>query len=382
MTNQHASNQGLRIEILDGKNVLDTLKPAWTELCGRAAAHDCSQTFYWAVHAWAYAARRGGCRLRILVGRDRGRLVLVWPLVVRGHGPWRLADCLGSTSEYRDVLVEQNPASHEWIDAAWRVISAQLGVDLVRCVSIRADAAVSSLLKEHAAAAVWRSPTLFIPIERWPNWQIASQGMTAKSRRELRRCRRRLSDCGQVTIQVLDHQEEVERALAWLFAHKRAWARRKGVRIDWLPSEAYQTFLTGVAKDALRAGHLLFGVLKLDGKILAGLLSFVAGSRMELYMMSYDREWGSYGPGRMLLNEMINLAFERRLRAVDFRSGLESFKRDFMTDKTQMNNYMVSCSRWGACYTAWLRSPLRAAIKSGYQALPAAVRDAMRRRRQ
>lgn len=377
MVKQCTSNQGLTFEIFEGREGLDGLEVEWTALCGRAAAHHCSQTFYWAVHAWAYAARRGGCRLRILVGRDQGRLVLVWPLVVRSHGPWRLADCLGSTYEYRDVLVEQNPASREWIDAAWRVIAARLGVDLVRCVSIRPDAAVSSLLKEQAAAAVWRSPTLFIPIERWPNWQIASQGMTAKSRRELRRCRRRLSDCGQVTIQVLDDQEEVERALTWLFVHKRAWARRKGVRIDWLQSEAYQTFLTGIAKDALRAGHLLFGVLKLDGKILAALLSFVAGSRMELYMMSYDREWGSYGPGRLLLNEMINLAFERRFRAVDFRSGLESFKRDFMTDKARWNNYMVPCSRWGACYTAWLRSLLRAAIKSGYQALPAAVQDAM-----
>ncbi len=100
---------------------------------------------------------------------------------------------------------------------------------------------------------------------------------------------------------------------------------------------------------------------------------------MELYMMSYDREWGSYGPGRLLLNEMINLAFERRLRAVDFKAGLESFKRDFMTVETRKNYYMVPCSQWGACYTAWLRSPLRAAI---YQALPAAVQDAMRRRRQ
>ena len=84
----------------------------------------------------------------------------------------------------------------------------------------------------------------------------------------------------------------------------------------------------------------------------------------------------------MLLEEMVKLAFERRLSRVDFRIGLEPYKREYSVDEIQMSTYVVPCSRWGACYTAWLRSPLRPAIRSGYRVLPTAVQDAMRRRRQ
>ena len=114
MAKQCTFYQGLTIEILEGQEGLDSLEVDWTALCERVAAYHCSQTFYWAVHAWRYVARRGGCRLRILVGRNQGRLALVWPLVIRRHGLWSLADWLGSTYEYRDVLVEQNPVSEEW----------------------------------------------------------------------------------------------------------------------------------------------------------------------------------------------------------------------------------------------------------------------------
>lgn len=380
MTKSCDSHHGLCIEILDGKNALDALEPEWTELCGRAAEHHCSQTIYWARHAWTYVSRHGGCRLRVVVGREQGRLVLVWPLVIRNHLAWRQADWLGSGNEYRDVLVDRDLAHSEWIDAAWRVITGRLGVDLVRCPAIRPEAAVASLLRQQAAAAVWQAPALYIPIDQWPDWQTASRGMNSKLRRELRRRRRRLSERGHVIFRALDDLAQVERAVSWLIAQKRAWAQRKTMRIGRLQSSAYEHFLTGVARDALRVGHLLLGVLELDGKILAAQLSFVAGSRMELYMISYDREWKSYGPGLLLLNEMIALSFEEQLRTVDFRTGLEAFKHNFLSEQTGTNEYIVPCSRWGACYVVWRRSPLRAAIKSGYRALPTAVQGALKSR--
>ncbi len=373
-------DQDLQIEILDGDAALDGLKSEWMDLSERARKHFCSQTFYWATHAWKHAARRGGCRLRILVGRDRGRLVLIWPLVIRRWLAWREADWLGAGYEYRDVLVERSPFAGQWIGAAWDVIKTGLGVDLVSCPSIRSDAAVFPILKQEASAALLYAPVLFIAVHRWPNWDSYQKSMRAKFCRDQRRRLRRLSELGHVAFEVVDGSEEVEALIGWLVTRKLAWARRKGLALLWLESEAYQSFLSGVAKDALRSGDLLLGTLKLNDQVLAALLAFVCGTRMELYLMAYDREWRSYGPGRLIFEEMVRWAFDKQLSVVDFRTGVEPFKYDFTSDETRRIDCFVPCSFWGTCYVTWRGSAIRSIIERCYRALPAGAQRALKAR--
>lgn len=364
----------LQIEIVRGDEALDVLKSEWMELSTRAREHFCSQTFYWASHAWKHAVARGDCRLSILTGRDQGRLVLVWPFVLRRHLAWQEAEWLGATYEYRDVLVERSPVAGRWIDEAWGFLKTELGADLVSCPSIRPDAAVFPLLNKEASAVRRHWPILFIAADRWPDWDSYRQSLRAKFRRDQQRRRRRLAERGRVALEIAESGEQVDRLMGWLFAQKRAWALRHRLYLPWLESGAYEDFLHAAARDALGSDELWLGALKVNDQILAVQLAFVCRSRMELYMITYDRAWRSYGPGRLMLEEAVKWAFDNKISVVDFRTGLEPFKYGFANDETWRTDHLVPCGRWGACYVAWRRSVVRGVIARMHAALPAGVR--------
>jgi len=368
----------LQIELHHGVGALDDLESEWIALSARAREHFCSQTYYWACHAWELAAKRGNCRLAILTGRDHGRLVLIWPLLIRRRLVWREAEWLGSGYEYRDVLVDHNPDAVRWVGQAWHFAKTELGVDLLSCPSIRPDAAIFPMLKQEPVVTRWRTPVLFVAARRWPDWAHYRQGQRAKFRRGQQRRRRRLAERGQVVFEVAADGDQVDELMVWLFRQKREWARRTGLRLPWLRSDAYEMFLNAAARDAHGAGELMLCALKLDDQVLAAVLAFVCGSRMELYLMAYDRAWRSYGPGLLIFEDAVKWAFERRLAVVDFRSGVEAFKYDFAKDETERCDYVVPCSRWGASYVSWRLSAVRGIISRCYRALPMGVQQTLK----
>ncbi len=61
------------------------LRGDWDDLFRRAANPDVSQSFEWVFAAWEAVARPRSGRLNIVVLRENGRAVLIWPLAVYRH---------------------------------------------------------------------------------------------------------------------------------------------------------------------------------------------------------------------------------------------------------------------------------------------------------
>src|SRR5262249_12099809 len=87
------------------------LEPEWNELFARAGRpHQLFQAYDWLRH-WADHYLDDRTRLSIVVVRQGGRLVMVWPLVaIQRAGLTRLCWMGEPVGQYGDALVEDGPA--------------------------------------------------------------------------------------------------------------------------------------------------------------------------------------------------------------------------------------------------------------------------------
>jgi CelD/BcsL family acetyltransferase involved in cellulose biosynthesis len=370
----------IRFEILDGPKALAALGPQWNELSARAAVRNCSQTFYWAKHSLSYLASQSDARVRVIVGRHDGRVVLILPFVVRDRFIWRQADWLGVGLEYRDILVEEGFQRASWVVAAWEVAKAELDVDLIWCPSMRAESPLMEVLQHETGVAATRFPTRYLPIYQWPSWEAYRRDLRRGYRKNQKRLMRRLGERGKVAFEILASASEVEQTLHWMLAQKRDWFRRRGMGRDWQVSDSYERFITALARDALASGELMLAVLRLSGQNLAADINFVRGPHLELYMTAYDRAWKSFGPGLLALDEIIRWAFKKGLSTVDFRTGNELYKRHFLTNEELVSSFLVPCTESGARYTSWHGSAPRRLVRNAFHRLPPAYQLALKTR--
>jgi len=351
------------------------LEPEWRTLWARLSHthYHYSQSFDWARRGWECVARPNGIRIFAVVGRDRGRAALIWPLMVRRHRAWRTAQWLGSgTSEYGDVLVEPGPAAPSWLAQAWSIIRSRSGIDFVRLDHVRPDAAIAALIPEVPGARSSFARAPYLPLHRWCDWDDYRRTRSRSFRSNQSRRRRRLAERGSVSFQLVETPERVAETLEWIFEQKkRALERGRLDAAAWFGSAAvHRRFLEAIVGDARTAGTLALTALTLDGRIIAADLGFRCGDRLESLIATYDPEWAFYSPGRILLEETVQWCFARGVRVFDMRMGDEGYKYDWTSDEVRVGSHLLPCTVWGRAYAAmsdakrWLEK-LRSTRRAG-----------------
>src|SRR5690242_5067675 len=81
------------------------LETDWNALWNEANAPYVSQSFTWCVLSWKEVARKRGRQLFCVVGRNAGKVVLIWPMRISSQYGLRIISPLGPEgSEYSSVL--------------------------------------------------------------------------------------------------------------------------------------------------------------------------------------------------------------------------------------------------------------------------------------
>ena len=83
-----ASKSVPRFVVIDNSAGLDEVGNEWEALAARHASNlQLFQDYHWNRYWWRYFGDGNEYSLHILTGRENGRLVLVWPLVIKRQGP-------------------------------------------------------------------------------------------------------------------------------------------------------------------------------------------------------------------------------------------------------------------------------------------------------
>lgn len=188
------------------------------------------------------------------------------------------------------------------------------------------------------------------------------RGLSAKTRSNDRRARRRLEREGRVELRAIEPVGQLEPVLAESFAVEAAgWKGRSNKAI--LSSERRARFWRALFERFHRLGGVRFSELRLDGTLIAFSLDVVHEGRLYGLKTSYDERYAFLGPGNVLLMEMIERGFKGDLQAIEMLGPTSPRKERYATearDTVQLRAYRRrpgSLARYGArrWMVPWLR---------------------------
>jgi CelD/BcsL family acetyltransferase involved in cellulose biosynthesis len=109
-------------------------------------------------------------------------------------------------------------------------------------------------------------------------------------------------------------------------------------------------------------------ILKLNDKTISAVLCRISKLRLECVIAAFDPAYGKYGPGQLLLEDILKWAFERRLDC-DFRFGNEPYKQSWAPSTSEALTYQFVNSLRGAAFV-WLKDALLWARRTGTPQVP------------
>jgi ribosomal protein S18 acetylase RimI-like enzyme len=263
----------------------------------------------------------------LLLGQHGGAAVLL-PLL-RGKG-------LRALSNYYSSLYEPactDPAEQAgFIRAAARYLrTLKPRASTITLQPLAEDFAATA--REAFAQAGYWTDTFFC----FGNWtlEVAGRsfaqyhaGLPSQLRSNLERGRGRLDRAGSWSLRIIDKPgPELEDAL-------RDYARIYAA--SWKEPEPHPRFIPGLCRMAAARGWLRLGVLSVAGEPGAAQLWLVKDGTASIYKLAYDERLRRYSPGSLLTAHMMARCIdEDRVRVVDYLTGDDAYKRDWMSHRRE-----------------------------------------------
>jgi CelD/BcsL family acetyltransferase involved in cellulose biosynthesis len=336
-------------EIVSDPARLVSLETEWNDLWRRADRPYAAQGFAWCLAGWRTTGSVRRRRLHVVVMREAGQAVLIWPMTLRRRLAWSVATALGAEgTEYAPVLVESGADEKRRVQAAWSFIRGKSGADIVDVPFARAGSAVEAVLAaDPALCAIHTLASPFVCFDRGASWQDYWRSRSANLRNGCTRRRRRLAEQGSVTIEWVDDMAEYAGLLDWTLAHKGDWMARNNMHNGFLDTPEFRTFMLSSAQGADDGSPgMAMMVLRLDGKPIATKIGSLDGSRFEGFITTYDVAYTGFSPGQIILAECLEWCQAKGLD-YDFRVGDEAYKLHWATGNCAATTFRIASTRWG-----------------------------------
>jgi CelD/BcsL family acetyltransferase involved in cellulose biosynthesis len=306
------------------------LEAEWNELWLKAKG-SFHQSYSVAYHSWTEISAPAGRSLFCVVLRDKGKLVLVFPLVRYRNGPCSMIRPLGpDAAETTDVLVDPQSDYQQNICLAWQTIERQSRVDIIRMPFVRVGSPLGELIKGKRNLGSESDIAPFANLQDQTSWDAYAKIIGANSRQQLNRKRKRLSEMGHfefVEVDPVSDPAYANELMEWMFAQKKIWSERVGKQGPWITSEGYRNFLYNWMTDPGNIQQMRIYAILIDKTPIAMKLASYCVSHMDLIIAAFhsDSQYAKYSPGFVLDEFWMKIVFEKRLN-VDFGAGNEAYK--------------------------------------------------------
>lgn len=348
-------------EIIDSREGLLVLKREWDELWRRSEG-SYFQTFSCCLHSWDVMGGQRR-RLRCLVGREAGVLVLVWPVVTQRRAFWSVARQLGpEAAEFTDVLVADEPGAAQRVAAAWRTLHDDLGVDLIQLPFVKVGSSLDQAVQGRGRVLA-ADPDIapYAHLRGESDWESYSRTLSSSHRKKQRNLRRRLAEQGEVRFEVVKGDDSrCPSLINWMLVHKRQWSERVGKKGAWVFDDRYRDLLVRLVCDPDGVQQFMVFVLWLDDEPIAVKVAAMGRTHVDLVIAGYDATFGKYSPGTRLDEFWIPWILNRGLDC-DFGAGGEHYKMYWSRNNVRATlNYSIAGTPWGVAGSMTQKSVQRA----------------------
>jgi CelD/BcsL family acetyltransferase involved in cellulose biosynthesis len=204
--------------------------------------------------------------------------------------------------------------------ALWDAVKALPDWDLLDFDYVVEDNGID-MLGRYAASDGW-------PVSRIRAWQSLHlsfkslqgetpwlQGTRPKFRSNLRRTRRQLEELGKVTTRHFDTADP-QALKSFYELEASGWKGKQGTAIACDPRT--RRFYDDVARASAEAGLLSLDFLELEGKPIGAHFALQFHGRYCLAKAAYHETYQRYGPGQLLVHEVLSQSRERAIHELDF----------------------------------------------------------------
>ncbi|WP_149336292.1 GNAT family N-acetyltransferase [Neorhizobium sp. P12A] len=289
------------------------------------------QSYSVAYHSWVEISEPAGRSLFCVVVREKGKLVLVSPLVRYRNGPCSMVRPLGpDAAQTTDVLVDPESKYQENLRLAWQAIERLSKVDIVRMPFVKVGSHLDQLINSKRNFASELDIAPFADLQDLKSWDEYAKIIGANSRQQLNRKRKRLSEMGAFEFIEVDPVADPTYAvelMEWMFAQKKIWSERVGKHGPWITSQDYRNFMYKWITDPNNIQMMRIYAIVIDKVPIAMKLASYCLSHMDLIIAAFhsDPKYAKYSPGFVLDEFWMKIVFEKGLN-VDFGAGNEAYK--------------------------------------------------------
>jgi CelD/BcsL family acetyltransferase involved in cellulose biosynthesis len=285
------------------------------------------QSFEWC-HTWMQTVgTRQGVTARIVhISLDDGNVELLLPLQLQRRRAGVLAlGFLGGrqTDHAAPIIYGAAPAKldRQQLWASLKHLLRQSGADVLALRALRAS--VGNLANPLLHKRYNQSTVHTYSLNLSGTWaDFAENRLNSKHRAESRRRWRKLARAGQLQFMVEASGAQAQAITRWLIEHKLAQLPADKARTF----EAGREFLLSITSGQLSEVAARVSALTLDRQVLAAHLGVVWQDSLVGIQTAYDPAWRAYGPGRLLMEHVLQYAFEQQFREFDFSIGDAPYK--------------------------------------------------------
>jgi hypothetical protein len=279
-----------------------------------------------------FAAERGdssGMPVAALLTRNPGRRL-------RKFAPRTLHGLTNFyTSFYAPLVSRSNPSPSALETLVRSICTAKPSWDAVDLKWLDSKAPVFGELQQafgdagmvvqtYFSAGNWYLPTNGMTFrEYWEGLRSSVRNIAKSKNKKIERSRR-------AHLEIITSSNRLDSAIE---AYERVYAA------SWKVPEPYPTFIRGLICTCAEQGWLRLGIVRVDGEPAAAQLWIVNNGKAAIYKIAYDKRFADLSVGSFLTTHMMEYVLDvDRVREVDYLTGDDKYKRDWMTHRRE---------RWG-----------------------------------
>ena len=257
-----------------------------------------------------YKKRPGVFGLRALSSLSNYYTTLFEPLIDPNHGA---QDTLGPLAR---TLCAGRPA--------WDVVNLK--------PMLRDSPVFSELVQslEHAGMVVqtyFCAGNWYCPLDG-KSYQEYLAGLKSSVRNIARSKNKKLERSGRARVEITTGSDGLDAAIE---AYEKVYAA------SWKVPEPYPLFVPGLIRTCAEMGWLRLGVAYVDNVPAAAQLWIVKDGKAAIYKIAYDRKFADLSVGSYLTMQLMERAIDGdRVREVDYLSGDDRYKRDWMSHRREL----------------------------------------------
>jgi len=177
----------------------------------------------------------------------------------------------------------------------------------------------------------------------------------------LRRKSKQANKAGQFRIEIIVNGAGLADAIA---AYEAVY------HSSWKVPEAYPAFMPGLIRHCAERGWLRLGVAYVDNRPVAAQVWIVSNGVASIFKLAYDQQYAHLSVGSLLTARLMEHVIDvDRVSEVDFLSGDDSYKRDWMSGRRERRGIVAFNPRTVRGALAALRHFGARKLKSCYRQL-------------